>query len=164
MARGAAYFGNVRKGNGVRIKGGTAAAYYVGVESAMPAVPGLAPEIEALCLAPFGMEEGTEQTLPNEEFGLIIGEQVRFRFFASKVRREDTPGLRLEYWDAEELEELNEIELTLPEEGYQIGEVVPVHLSAAISEVGTLELKAISRRDQQCWKMEFDVRAKEITE
>ena len=164
VARGAAYFGNVRKGKGVRIKGGTAAAYYVGVESAMPAVPGLAPEIEALCLAPFGMEEGSEQTLPNEEFGLIIGEPVRFRFFASKVRRDDTAGLRLEYWDAEELEELPEIELTLPEEGYQIGEVVPVHLSAAISEVGTLELKAVSRRDQKCWKIEFDVRAKELTE
>jgi hypothetical protein len=164
VARGAAYFGNVRKGKGVRIKGGTAAAYYVGVESAMPAVPGLTPEIEALCLAPFGMEEGTEQTLPNEEFGLIIGEQVRFRFFASKVRRDDTPGVRLEYWDADELEELNEIELTLPEEGHQIGEVVPVHLSAAISEVGTLELKAVSRRDQKCWKIEFDVRAKEMAE
>jgi molecular chaperone DnaK (HSP70) len=164
VARGAAYFGNVRKGKGVRIKGGTAAAYYVGVESAMPAVPGLTPEIEALCLAPFGMEEGTEQTLPNEEFGLIIGEQVRFRFFASKVRREDTPGLRLEFWNEDELEELNEIELTLPEEGYQVGEVVPVHLSAAISVVGTLELKAVSRRDQKCWKIEFDVRAKEMTE
>ncbi len=162
VARGAAYYGFVRQGKGVRIKGGTAAAYYVGVESAMPAVPGLAPEIEALCIAPFGMEEGSEQALPNDEFGLIIGEPVRFRFFASKTRREDQVGSRLETWGDDELEELDEIEITLPEEGRNPGDIVPVHLSSAVTEVGTLELKAVSNRDQQQrWKIEFDVRAGE---
>lgn len=161
VARGAAYYGFVRKGKGVRIKGGTAASYYVGVESAMPAVPGLPPEIEALCIAPFGMEEGTEQELPNNEFGLIIGEPVRFRFFASKTRRDDQVGSRLESWSDEELEELDEIEIVLPEEGKAPGEIVPVHLSSAVTEVGTLELKAVSNRDQKRWKIEFDVRAME---
>ncbi|MGR8998462.1 MAG: Hsp70 family protein, partial [Gammaproteobacteria bacterium] len=98
VARGAAYYGFVRKGKGVRIKGGTAAAYYVGIESAMPAVPGMAPEIEALCIAPFGMEEGTQEELPDDEFGLVIGEPVRFRFFASNIRREDKVGTRLDFW------------------------------------------------------------------
>lgn len=159
VARGAAYYGFVRKGKGVRIKGGTAACYYVGIESAMPAIPGLAPEIEALCLAPFGMEEGTEVELPDDEFGLIIGEPVRFRFFASKNRREDTAGTRLEYWQDNELEELAEIELTLPEDGHKIGEVVPVHLRSAVTEVGTLELHAVSQRTAARWKIEFEVRA-----
>ncbi len=161
VARGAAYYGFVRQGKGVRIKGGTAAAYYVGVESAMPAVPGLAPEIEALCIAPFGMEEGTEQNLPNDEFGLIVGEPVRFRFFGSKTRREDLVGARLESWSDDDLEELDEIEITLPEEGRAAGDIVPVYLSSAVTEVGTLELRAISKRDQQHWKIEFDVRAGE---
>jgi Ethanolamine utilization protein EutJ (predicted chaperonin) len=159
VARGAAYYGAVRQGKGVRIKGGTAAAYYVGVESSMPAVPGLPPEIEALCIAPFGMEEGSEQSLPNDEFGLVIGEPVRFRFFASKTRRTDYVGIRLDYWTADELEELPEIEISLPEEGQHSGEIVPVHLTAAVSEVGTLELKAVSRRNpHQRWKIEFEVR------
>ncbi|WP_150049269.1 Hsp70 family protein [Methylomonas rhizoryzae] len=161
VARGAAYYGFVRKGKGVRIKGGTAAAYYVGVESAMPAVPGLAPELEALCIAPFGMEEGSEQALPGEEFGLIIGEPVRFRFFGSKTRREDVAGIRLETWADDALEELDEIEITLPEEGRAPGEIVPVYLSSAVTEVGTLELKAVSHRDGKRWKIEFDVRAGE---
>ncbi|GAB4256446.1 MAG: Hsp70 family protein [Methylomicrobium sp.] len=161
VARGAAYYGYVRKGKGVRIKGGTAASYYVGVESAMPAVPGLPPEIEALCIAPFGMEEGTEAALPDDEFGLVIGEPVRFRFFSSHTRREDRVGTRLEYWTDEELEELDEIEITLPEEGRRAGEVVPVHLTSAVTEVGTLELHAVSRQDGQRWKVEFDVRAGE---
>jgi hypothetical protein len=161
VARGAAYYGFVRKGKGVRIKGGTAAAYYVGIESSMPAVPGLPAEIEALCIAPFGMEEGSEQELPNDEFGLVIGEPVRFRFFGSKTRRDDAVGVRLDYWQDDELEELDEIEITLPEEGRHAGDIVPVHLSAAVTEVGTLELKAVSKRDQQRWKIEFDVRAGE---
>ncbi|MDP3589065.1 MAG: Hsp70 family protein [Methylobacter sp.] len=159
VARGAAYYGYVRKGKGVRIKGGTAASYYVGIESAMPAVPGMAPEIQALCIAPFGMEEGTQQELPDDEFGLVIGEPVRFRFFASNIRREDKVGTRLDYWTNEELDELDEIEITLPEEGRRPGEVVPVHLCAAVTEVGTLELQAISQKDQSRWKIEFDVRA-----
>jgi hypothetical protein len=151
----------VRQGKGVRIKGGTAASYYVGVESAMPAVPGVPAEVEALCIAPFGMEEGTAEELPDDEFGLVIGEPVRFRFFASKLRREDKVGVRLDYWSDEELEELDEIEITLPEEGRSIGEMVPVHLSAAVTEVGTLELHAISQQDNHRWKIEFDVRAGE---
>ncbi len=161
VARGAAYYGYVRKGKGVRIKGGTAASYYVGIESAMPAVPGMAPEIQALCIAPFGMEEGTQQELPDDEFGLVIGEPVRFRFFASNTRREDKVGTRLDYWTDEELDELDEIEITLPEEGRRPGEVVPVHLCAAVTEVGTLELQAVSQKDQGRWKIEFDVRAGE---
>jgi len=161
VARGAAYYGFVRKGKGVRIKGGTAAAYYVGIESSMPAVPGMAPEIQALCIAPFGMEEGTREELPDDEFGLVIGEPVRFRFFASNIRREDKVGTRLDYWTDEELSELDEIEITLPEEGRRPGEVVPVHLCAAVTEVGTLELQAVSQKDSGRWKIEFDVRAGE---
>ena len=159
VAKGAAYYGVVRQGKGVRIKGGTAASYYVGVESSMPAIPGMAPEIEALCIAPFGMEEGTQETLPDDEFGLVIGEPVRFRFFASNIRREDSVGARLDYWTDDELEELDEIEITLPEEGRTAGEVIPVHLTSAVTEVGTLELHAVSQQDEHRWKIEFDVRA-----
>ncbi len=162
VARGAAYYGFARKGKGVRIKGGTAASYYVGVESAMPAVPGMPPEIEALCIAPFGMEEGTHEELPDDTFGLVVGEPVRFRFFASKTRREDQVGTRLDYWTDEELEELDEIEVTLAEEDRKTGEIVPVHLSAAVTEIGTLELHAISNQDDDTrWKIEFDVRTGE---
>jgi hypothetical protein len=161
VARGAAYYSFVRKGKGVRIKGGTAAAYYVGIESALPAVPGLLPEIEALCIAPFGMEEGTQEELPNDEFGLVVGEPVRFRFFTSNTRRDDIVGTRLDYWTEDELNELDEIEITLAEDGRRAGEIVPVHLRAAVTEVGTLELQAVSQKDNGYWKIEFDVRAGE---
>lgn len=158
VARGAAYYGYVRRGRGVRIRGGTAKAYYVGVESAMPAVPGMEPPIEALCIAPFGMEEGTQAELPPQEVGLVVGEPVRFRFFGSSVRRADQVGTVLEQWSAEEIEELEEIEANLPAEDQQPGEVVPVRLHAAVTEVGTLCLEAVSRTGAETWKVEFDVR------
>src|SRR5690606_19625121 len=67
VARGAAYYGLVRRGQGVRIRGGVARSYYIGVETAMPAVPGMRRPIKALCVVPKGMEEGTEAELPNKE-------------------------------------------------------------------------------------------------
>ena len=56
-------------GQGVRIRGGVARTYYIGIESAMPAVPGMAAPMKALTVAPFGMEEGTGAAVPRREFG-----------------------------------------------------------------------------------------------
>ena len=161
VARGAAYYGYVRRGRGVRIRGGAAKSYYVGVESAMPAVPGMEPPIEALCIAPFGMEEGTQAELPPQEVGLVVGEPVRFRFFGSSVRRADHVGTVLEQWTPDEMEELEEIQATLPAEDRQPGEVVPVRLHAAVTEIGTLRLEAVPRSGGESWKIEFDVRGED---
>jgi len=157
VARGAAYYSYVRRGAGVRIRGGTARSYYVAVESSMPAIPGMEPPIQALCVAPFGMEEGSELELPGQEFGLVVGEPVHFRFFGSSVRRQDQIGTVLDFWGPDELIELNEIQATLSPEGRSIGEVVQVRLHARASESGTLELLAVAQ-DGQRWKVEFDVR------
>jgi hypothetical protein len=159
VARGAAYYGYVRRVGGVRIRGGTAQSYYVGIESTMPAVPGLEPPMQALCLAPFGMEEGSDPEIAPEEFGLVVGELVRFRFFGSSVRREDRVGTLLEEWGPDEMEELEELQADLPTgSSHQAGDIVPVRLQAAVTEVGTLELTAIPRQGPERWKVEFNVR------
>ena len=157
VARGAAYYSYVRRGTGVRIRGGTARSYYVAIESSMPAIPGMEPPIQALCVAPFGMEEGSEIELPNQEFGLVVGEPVQFRFFGSSVRRQDQIGDLLDFWGPDELLEMNEIQATLSPEGRQSGDVVQVRLHAMATESGTLELLAVAS-DGQRWKVEFDVR------
>ncbi|QBI04869.1 Hsp70 family protein [Pseudoduganella albidiflava] len=157
VARGAAYYSYVRRGAGVRIRGGTARSYYVAVESSMPAIPGMEPPIQALCVAPFGMEEGSELELPGQEFGLVVGEPVQFRFFGSSTRRQDQIGTVLDFWGPDELVELNEIQAELSPEGRQPGDVVQVRLHAHATEAGTLELLAVAN-DGQRWKVEFDVR------
>jgi hypothetical protein len=154
VSRGAAYYGLVRRGKGVRIRGGTARAYYVGVETAMPAVPGMPRPMKALCVAPFGMEEGTEADIPGQEFGLVTGEPVAFRFLGSSVRREDQAGTIVEEWD-QDIEELSPVSTTL--EG-QPGRVVPVHLHSKVTEVGQLEISCQSRDGKERWKLEYSVR------
>jgi hypothetical protein len=156
VARGAAYYGLVQRGRGIRIRGGTALVYYIGVETAQPAVPGIAPPIKAVCVAPFGMEEDTEANLPALEFGLIVGEPVQFRFLASNVRRHDEVGKVLEDWE-EELQELSPLEITLSATGIA-GQTVPVQLRSRVTPIGTLEIWCVSRDEQQKWKLEFNVR------
>ncbi len=160
VAQGAAVFGRVRQGQGIRIRGGTARAYYVGIETAMPAVPGLPPPIKALCLAPMGMEEGTSAELPDENLGVVVGEPAQFRLFGSTVRREDEVGAVVEDFEGE-LDELPPVEATLPAaDGMGQGDVVPVHLRAHVTEIGTLELSCVGAGGQQ-WKLEFDLRSGE---
>ncbi|MCZ7687075.1 MAG: Hsp70 family protein [Sandaracinaceae bacterium] len=161
VARGAAYYGYVRRGKGVRIRGGTAQAYYVGVEAAMPAVPWMEPPLTAVCIAPFGIEEGSECEPAPQELGLVVGEPVSFRFFGSSVRRDDAVGTTVERWSEGELEELPEIQATLPADGRTPGEVVPVRLRAGVTEVGTLRLEAMPKAGKERWKVELDVRAAE---
>ncbi|MCG7490236.1 Hsp70 family protein [Vibrio sp. Of14-4] len=159
VASGASYYGAVRRGQGVRIRGGIASSYYVGIESAMPAIPGMAPPLEALCVAPFGMEEGSSVDIPSQEFGLVIGQPVNFQFFGSNIRRDDLAGAHLDHWGSDELEELPEIQVTLPvSDGRREGEVVPVTLASRVTELGTLYLEAIATDNGQKWHVEFDVR------
>jgi molecular chaperone DnaK (HSP70) len=161
VARGAAYYGLVRHGRGLRIRGGTAHAYYVGIESPMPALPGMEPPVFALCVAPFGMEEGSHAALPPQELYVVVGEPVTFRFFGSTTRRSDPAGTVLERWRAGELEELPPIELTLPPSGRAVGEVVAVQLQASVTAIGTLKLEAIAQTpltSDERWQIELSVR------
>jgi molecular chaperone DnaK (HSP70) len=157
VAEGAATYGLARRGRGVRIRGGTVRAYYVGVETAAPAVPGVPAALKALCVAPFGMEEGNEVDLPGADFGLVTGEAAEFRFFGSSVRRDDRAGAIVDGWEAGELEELAPLEATLAAEGEE-GRTVPVRLRAHVTEVGTLELWCVARAGDRRWKVEFNVR------
>jgi molecular chaperone DnaK (HSP70) len=158
VAHGAAYYGQVRRGKGVRIRGGVARSYYVGLETAAPAVPGVAPPIKAMCVVPMGMEEGTEADVPGPELGLVVGEPAEFRFLGSTTRRDDPVGTILERWNPEELEEFAPLETALAAEDGSRGETVPVRLHAHVTEVGTLDLWCHSTRDPRRWKLEFNVR------
>jgi hypothetical protein len=112
-------------------------------------------------VAPFGMEEGSEAALPDEALCVVVGEKVRFRFFGSSVRRADIAGTLLQRWAKDELLELAPIEVTLPAEGRREGDVVPVRLHAAVTELGTLCLEAIPTEPKvqgERWKLELNVR------
>jgi molecular chaperone DnaK (HSP70) len=156
VSRGAAYYGMARAGRGIRIRGGIARTYYIGVQTSMPAVPGMKPPFKALTVAQFGMEEGTKVRPSPREFGLLVGEPADFRFFASAARKDDEPGLLLED-PGLELEELAPVEVTLPAAEGQPSQVVPVTIETEITEIGQLQLWCVAR-DGRRWKLEFNVR------
>lgn len=153
VCRGAAYYAHARLTGGVRIRGGTARAYYVGVEHAGLAVPGMPPQLDAVCIAPFGMEEGAEVEL-SAPFGLVVGEPTSFRFFCSSERRGDQVGAVV---SPAQITELVPIETALEAESGDVGRVVTVRLHARVTEVGTLELSAVAESGPR-WKLSFDVR------
>jgi hypothetical protein len=156
VARGAAYYGKARRGYGVRIRSGASRTYYIGIESSMPAIPGKEAPLKALCVVPFGMEEGTEATIPDREFGLVVGEPAEFRFLSSTIRKQDHVGNVLEDWGTD-IEELTPLEVTLKLDGHQ-GAVVPVRIETRATELGTVEVWCISRDGKDRWKLELNIR------
>ena len=156
VARGAAYYGLARRGRGIRIRSGAARTYYVGIESAMPSIPGMPAPIKALCVVPFGMEEGASATIAPLEFGLTVGEPAEFRFFSSTVRKNDPAGVLIEDW-GDDLEELRALDVTLTLEGRE-GATIPVTLESRMTEIGTIELWCVARDQTQRWKLELSIR------
>jgi hypothetical protein len=166
VAKGASWYGAVRKGHGIRVRAGSAHSYYIGVESPMPAVPGFVPPVQGVCVVPFGMEEGTGMDIPVEGLGLVVGETTEFRFFAATSRQDDACGDRVE--DAAEHSELVELPQLVAELGVEDeqetppGSLLPVKLHCELTETGTLQLSCVSEEDKGAWQLEFELRACEV--
>jgi molecular chaperone DnaK (HSP70) len=159
VAHGAAYYGLARTGKGVRIRGGVPRSYYVGIETSLPAIPGMPAPMKALTVVPFGLEEGSRIALSTKKFALLVGEPAEFRFFSSLTRKQDEPGTLIDQVD-DSFEELNPIEVLLPANTESTREqVVPVTLETHVTETGMLELWCVAA-DNRRWKIEFNVREK----
>ena len=158
VSTGSAYYGFAKRNRGIRIRAGAGRSYYVGVGASMPAVPGMEPPLKAICVVPFGMEEGSDFEIPGQEFGLVVGEHAAFRFLSSTVRKEDPPGSVIEQWDEGEIEEIAPLETTLRAEGVETGAIIPVKLHSYLTEIGVLELWCEASDGSNRWKLEFSVR------
>ena len=115
--------------------------------------------MRALCVVPFGMEEGSEARVPGGELGLVVGEPAEFRFLSSTIRKADPPGTIIEDW-GDDLEELSPLEVTLDVAGKE-DMTVPVSLESRVTEVGTLELWCVARGGADRWKLELNIRERE---
>ncbi|MBF5042709.1 Hsp70 family protein [Aggregicoccus sp. 17bor-14] len=152
VARGAAYYGLVRRGLGLRIGGGAARAYYVRLEAA----PGSGDtQPQALCLIPRGFEEGQSVELGQQPFTLALGRPVQFALLSTTSDRIDKPGDVVAL--AEDLKPLPPIHTLLKGASGKAAEV-PVHLQAALTEIGTLELSCVSDVADERWRLEFELR------
>jgi molecular chaperone DnaK (HSP70) len=154
VARGAATYGLVRRGLGLRVGGGSPRTYYVGVASLAPA--GERRE-EALCVVPRGAAEGVEEAVVGRSFRLTLGRPVRFRLFAASGFRPEKPGdlVAVSGDAASELLELPPLQTVVEGAGE-----AEVDLRAVLTEIGTLEVWCASPgRDGRRWKLEFELRS-----
>ncbi|WP_407652749.1 Hsp70 family protein [Aporhodopirellula aestuarii] len=168
VAIGAAFYGWAKTSGGIRIRGGTAKSYYIGIETAGLAIPGAPRPLRAVCVAAQGMEEGSEAEVPGEEVGVVVGTPARFRFFSSTTRPGDLPGARLDRWSPEDLQESEPIELTLEDDGQEAGgdsaglpsrPFVPVRFQSRVTELGMFELWCHGSQSDRRWKLEFNARS-----
>ncbi|HAB18403.1 MAG TPA: Hsp70 family protein, partial [Verrucomicrobiales bacterium] len=157
VARGAAYYGRAKREGGIRIRGGASRSYYVGIETAGPAIPGVVRPLRQLCVVPRGLEEGSEIDIPGDTIGLITGEAAEFRFFSS-LSRKDPPGGVVTKWTEEEIQETSPLVATLPAAADGENDYVPVRFHVRLTELGVLELWCVSTVSKDRWKLEFSVR------
>jgi molecular chaperone DnaK (HSP70) len=150
VARGAAYYGLVRRGHGLKIGGGAARAYYVALQR-----PADSTEQSVLCLIPRGFEEGNQVDIGERSFTLTLGRPVQFTLYSTTSDRIDKPGDVVPLM--EELKPLPPIHTVLKGAEGKTAEV-PVHLQAGLTEIGTLELFAVSNVADERWRLEFELR------
>ncbi len=151
VARGAAYYGMVRRGHGVRISGGLAHSYYLGVETA-----GGAPS--AVCLLPAGVEEGQAVDLTGRTFDLLIRQPAEFPLYVSSTRTTDRPGDLLPV-DPDQLTALPPIRTVLQSGRKAAADTVSVRLNARLTEIGTLDMWCAEAKGDRTWRLQFDVRS-----
>jgi molecular chaperone DnaK (HSP70) len=157
VARGAAYYGLARRGTGLRIRGGAARAFYLGLDTAQ-VTPG---QQTVLCLTPRGFEEGTEVTLTEHALELLTNRPVRFRLFSSSDRVGDGAGQLLTL-PTDALRELLPMYTVLRFARSSQETALSVNLRARLTEIGTLEVECVARatgnEDEDRWKLQFDLR------
>ncbi len=164
VARGAAYYGMVRRGEGVRIAAGLARTYYIGVENAGGTAATQSPHAEprpatpAVCLLPAGIEPGQDITLAEPKFELLISEPAEFPLFVSSTRLTDKPGEVVPV-DRDRITPLPPMRTVLRTKKKGDAETVSVQLHARLTEIGTLDLWLSEIGGRRSWRLQFDVRS-----
>ena len=151
VARGAAYYGMVRRGHGQRISGGSAQTYYIGVSQEGNDRP------SAVCLLPAGLEEGQGVDLSDRPFNLLIRRPVEFPLLVSSVRTTDLAG-QIVPIDPLQMASLPPIRTVLHSGRKSTADEVAVTLHARRTEIGTLELWCAEANGDRTWRLQFDVR------
>lgn len=158
VARGAAYYGKVRRGFGVAIGGGLPRTYYlkIDVKDASGQM-----KSQALTLLPRGSQEG-RVFQPNQVFALRPNMPVAFHLLTSHVRLEDREGALVDI-DPIEMQALPPIQTLLrfgrKQVQTEMGATVPVRLGIRLTAIGTVEMWLESQTSEHKWTLEFQLRS-----
>lgn len=151
VAVGAAHYGLVRRGLGARIRAGSARSYYIGLRSEAG--------LQAVCVLPEGVEEGTTLPPASSEFAALANRPVSFTLLSSRTRH-DIHG-DIVTLDEDEVHRHAPL-ATLLRYGKKMREQeLSVRLRASYTEMGTLELWCESTQSPHRWRLQFELRGVE---
>jgi len=156
VARGAAYFGLARRGQGVRVVSNLARAYYLGVDSTSV-------KRQAICIAPASLETGHEMCVDQHPLAVQLKSPVEFPLYVSSRRTTDAAGQLVEI-DEESYTALSPVRTVLTAGKQATQTTIHVNLTARLTELGTLDLAIVERNGNRSWKLAFDLRAATRTE
>ena len=157
VALGAAYYGLVRLGMGVRVGSGSPRSYYVAVDGVAENSADRSSVQTAVCLVPRGTEEGYEVRLDTPSFEALANQPVAFQILASSTRVGDQLGDIVQL-DVNEVNLLPPIRTVLRFGKRDIATTLPVQLGVRLTEIGTLDLGCTSQLSDHRWQLQFDVR------
>lgn len=149
VARGAAYYGLVRRGDGVRIAANLGHSYYMQVGENPP---------KGLCLIPGSAEAGQRFQASEHPLQLQIGSPVQFPLWVSSTRLADTVGELIDI-DRTELSPLPPICTALVQGRRREDASIHVVIESELSEIGTVGLFCVAPDSGKRWKLEFDIRS-----
>jgi len=157
VAVGAAYYARVRRIGGIRVSGGSARGYYIGVQQdAHGPRAGQNNRPAAVCVLPRGTEEGTRLELGGSEFTALTNRPVSFTLY-STTTRQDVQG-EVVLFEEGELHRHAPL-VTVLRYGKRSRHIeLDVRLTAHFTEVGTLELWCEAPKTGHRWRLQFRLR------
>ncbi len=149
VALGAAYYGLVKIGRGVRVGSGSARSYYLGVHTDTT-------KKQAVCLVERGLDEGSRITLKDRSFAVLANRPVSFEVFSSSFRSGDAAGdlVRVD----ETLTPLPPLQTVVQFGKKGVEQSIPVEIEAEYTEVGTLGVWCRSQISDHRWQLRFQLR------
>ena len=153
VALGAAYYGLVKIGKGVRVGSGSARSYYLGFDIKNGSAQG---EKSAVCLVERGLDEGAQICLPDKKFQVLANQPVSFDLYSSTYRSGDRGGDMIIVDDT--LTPLPPLQTIIQFGQKGIKKEIPIQVEAEFSEMGVLFLWCRSLSTPHRWRLQFQLR------
>ncbi len=155
VAMGAAYYGLVKLGKGVRVGSGSARSYYLEINAEKD---NNSKKMEkAICIVERGLNEGTDVTLTDREFEVLTNQLVSFAVYSSSYRSGDRHGDVVTV--DESMTALPSIQTVIKFGKKGLKTVLPVKIEVKYTEIGTISLWCKSLSSNHRWQLQFQLRS-----
>lgn len=150
---GAAYYGLVKMGQGVKVGSGSPRSYYIGISVKNEK------NSKAVCIVERGLDEGTIIDLADIKYEVRTNEQVAFHLYSSSYRSGDKAGMIISLDDSFSSMAPFQTVIKFGKAGQR--KAIPVTIGAKYTEMGTLSIYCQSEVSTHKWKLEFQLRDQE---